>query len=111
MARRSGLRSADGHDDAQARFDALARPFAVGIHELLRALDDPTLPLSKHQAARIREAVSVSLRKLCDVLVPDPCPPEVSVAAAERAAGLGVDLATQTWQTQPKFDSGRVLFH
>ena len=93
------------------RFGDLTRPFARGIHGLLLALEDPALELNKHQAARIREAVSVSLRKVCDVLVPDARHPEVSVAAEQRAASLGVDLRTQTWQTQTKFDPGRILFH
>jgi hypothetical protein len=93
------------------RFGDLTRPFARGIHDLLLALEDPALELNKHQTARVREAVSVSLRKVCDVLVPDARHPEVSVAAAERAAALGVDLRTQTWQTQTKFDPGRVVFH
>jgi hypothetical protein len=93
------------------RFGDLARPFARGIHDLLAALDDPDLDLNAHQAARLREAVSVSIRKVCDVLVPDARHPEVSVAAAEQAAALGVDLRVQTWQTQPKFDPGRAVFH
>lgn len=93
------------------RFGDLTRPFARGIHDLLLALEDPALELNKHQTARLREAVSVSIRKVCDVLVPDARHPEVSVAAAERAAELGVDLTTQTWQTQTKFDPGRMLFH
>lgn len=92
------------------RFGDLTRPFARGIHDLLLALGDPALELNKHQAARVREAVSVSLRKVCDVLVPDARHPEVSVAAAQRAATLGVDLRTQTWQTQPKFDPRRIVF-
>lgn len=93
------------------RFAQLARPFARGIHDLLAALEDPHLDLNPHQAARIREAVSVSIRKLCDVLVPDARHPEVSIAAAEQAAALGVDLRVQTWQTQPRFDPGRAVFH
>lgn len=93
------------------RFADLTRPFARGIHDLLRALEEPALELNKHQSARVREAVSVSIRKVCDVLVPDARHPEVSIAAAEKAAVLGVDLRTQTWQTQTKFDRGRVVFH
>ncbi|HSE10908.1 MAG TPA: hypothetical protein VLB29_19755 [Nocardioidaceae bacterium] len=93
------------------RFGDLTRPFARGIYDLLRALDDPPLQLNKHQSARVREAVSVSIRKVCDVLVPDARHPEVSVAAAERAAELGVNLWVQTWQTQTKFDPGRSVFH
>ena len=93
------------------RFGDLTRPFSRGIHDLLLALADPALQLNDHQTARIREAVSVSIRKVCDVLVPDARHPEVSVAAAERAAELGVDLRVQTWQTQAKFDPGRTVFH
>lgn len=35
----------------------------------------------------------------------------MSVAAAEKAEALGVDLTLQTWQTQPKFDPRRIVFH
>ncbi|WP_329462070.1 hypothetical protein [Streptomyces sp. NBC_01431] len=35
----------------------------------------------------------------------------MSTAAAELAAGLGVDLRRETWHSQPKFDPGRAVFH
>ncbi|WP_129305283.1 hypothetical protein [Streptomyces sp. L2] len=91
------------------RFEYLCRPFAQGLLDKARALAE--LDLNQHQRARLRESVSVDVRKLCDLLVPDARLPEVSTAAAESAAGLGVDLRRETWHSQPKFDPGRARFH
>lgn len=99
------------NDRPSDMFEVLATPFAGGIYDLLQAVADPALPLTKTQRSRMTEAASINLRKCCDVLVPAARAPEVSVGAAARAQALGVDLRQQTWQTQPTFDPGRRIFH
>ncbi|WP_329462071.1 hypothetical protein [Streptomyces sp. NBC_01431] len=50
---------------ATARFEYLCRPFAQGLLDKARALIE--LDLNQHQRARLRESVSVDVRKLCDI--------------------------------------------
>ena len=90
-------------------FRQLVTPFARGLLDKAAALRE--LDLNKHQRARLGESLSTDIRKLCDILVPAARFPEVSKAAAAAAAGIGVDLRTQTWHSQPKFDPQRVVFH
>lgn len=97
----------NGADD----FDVLVQPFAVGIHALFAARTDGSVALTPYQDARVREAISVLVRKACDVIFPAARMPEVSIAAANAAAELGIDLRTETWHSQTKFDKGRLVFH
>lgn len=90
-------------------FAALADIFAIGMLHKGRSLRE--LPLTHGQKARLRESIGVDIRKLCDMAIPAVRRPEISVAAAAAAAALGIDLATETWQSQPRFDPGRAVFH
>ncbi|MCX4458654.1 hypothetical protein OOK58_42865 [Streptomyces sp. NBC_01728] len=91
------------------RFAYICRPFAQGLLDKTRALNE--LEFNKHQRARLRESISVDVRKLCDMLIPDARHPQVSVAAAEQAAAIGVDLRQETWHSQTRFDPKRAVFH
>ncbi|MEV6012732.1 hypothetical protein AB0M29_38865 [Streptomyces sp. NPDC051976] len=91
------------------RFAYVCLPFAQGLFDKSRALKD--FDFNKHQRARLRESISVDVRKLCDMLIPDARYPQVSVAASERAAAIGVDLRQETWHSQTRFDRGRAVFH
>jgi len=73
------------------------------------ALNEPDF--NKQQRARLKESISVDVRKLCDMLIPDARHPQVSVAAAEKAAAIGVDLRHETWHSQSRFDPKRLVFH
>lgn len=90
-------------------FAALADIFAIGMFHKGRSLRE--LPLTHGQKARLRESIGVDVRKFCDMAIPAARRPEISVEAAARAAALGVDLAVETWQSQPRFDPGRTVFH
>ena len=83
-------------------FASLVEPFAAGLLHKCHALLD--LNLNPHQRSRLREAISIDLRKLCDILVPAARPPRVSEAASAVAASMGVDLMTVTWHSQKKVD-------
>ncbi|WP_089107443.1 hypothetical protein [Streptomyces hyaluromycini] len=91
------------------RFAYICRPFAQGLLDKTRALDE--LEFNRHQRARLRESISDDVRKLCDMLVPDARHPQVSVAAAEKATAIGVDLRQETWHSQTRFDPKRAVFH
>lgn len=67
--------------------------------------------LTAKQSSALRKSISTDIRKLCDMLFPAVKPYDISVAAAERAAALQVDLQVQTWDTQTSFDPGRQVFH
>lgn len=69
------------------------------------------LDFNKQQRARLKESISIDVRKLCDMLIPDARHPQVSVAAAEKAAAIHVDLRQETWHSQTKFDPKRLVFH
>lgn len=87
----------------------LCQPFANGLLDKARALD--RLDLTKHQTAGFVTSMSVDIRKLCDITVPTHIRPEVSQSAMDLAEAMGIDLRRQTYQSQPKFDPGRHLFH
>jgi hypothetical protein len=91
------------------RFAYICRPFAQGLLDKTRALNE--LDFNKHQRARLRESISVDVRKLCDMLIPDARHPWVSVAAAEQAVAVEVDLGQETWHSQTRFDPKRAVFH
>ncbi|QSR30775.1 hypothetical protein CFI00_09775 [Nocardioides sp. S5] len=100
---------ASGPDDVEggcnpptAYFASLVEPFAAGLLHKCHALLD--LDLNSHQRSRLREAISIDLRKMCDILVPAARPPRISEAANAIAATMGVDLRTATWHSQKKID-------
>lgn len=93
------------------RFDELVRPFAEGILALSRGRRAESTSLTRFQDARYREAISVLIRKACDVLYPAVLVPEVSETAHAAAQYLGVDLSQETWHSQKRFDPGRTMFH
>lgn len=84
-------------------------PFARSIHAKAMAVHFGAH--SPVQQQRLRESITVDLRKCSDVLSPDLVPAAVSTQAANLAEGLNIDLAKQTWQTQTKFDPTRAVFH
>jgi hypothetical protein len=83
--------------------------FARGLRDKATALED--MALTAKQSAALRKSIFTDIRKLCDMLFPAVRPYGISVAAAEKAAALGVDLQAQTWDTQTSFDPGRQVFH
>jgi hypothetical protein len=95
--------------ETSTRERELITPFATAIYAKATAIHE--LSLTAQQVARFREAIGVDIRKCCDLLMPDPRPALVSVKADGLARELGVDLATQTWHTQRRFDADRSLFH
>jgi hypothetical protein len=82
----------------------LLKPFAQAIRAKAIALR--TLELTPQQRARLKESIGDDIRKATDLLTP-----AVSKAAHGRASRLGIDLCTQGWHGQPKFDAGRKVFH
>lgn len=101
--------SALGELSATPSLAALAAIFAPGILHKGEALR--SLVLTTPQRARVRESIGLDIRKLCDMAVPAVRPPEISLAAAAAASALGVELERETWQSQPRFDPGRRVFH
>ena len=83
--------------------------FARGLRDKATALDG--MALTAKQTAALRKSISTDIRKLCDMVFPAVKPYDISVAAADAAAALGVDLQAQTWDTQTKFDPKRQVFH
>lgn len=83
--------------------------FARGLRDKATALEG--MALTAKQSAALRKSISTDIRKLCDMVFPAVTPYDISVAAAEKAAALEVDLQAQTWDTQPSFDPGRQVFH
>jgi hypothetical protein len=83
---------------------ALLTPFARSIHAKATALRN--LDLSPQHRARLREAISDDIKKCTNFIVP-----ELSTAAAQKAAALGIDLRGKCWHDQHKFDAGRRIFH
>ncbi|GAA0989536.1 hypothetical protein ENKNEFLB_03598 [Nocardioides aquaticus] len=90
-------------------FRSLATPFVRGLADKAQAIK--VSDLTKHQRARLRESMTVDIRKLGDLCVPDARCPMLSEQAARTAEERGIDLREQTWQTQTKFDPGRLIFH
>lgn len=90
-----------------AYFASLVEPFAAGLLHKCRALHE--LGLNAHQRSRLREAISIDLRKLCDILVPAARPPRISEAANAVASSMGVDLRNTTWHSQKKVDGYRTF--
>lgn len=88
-------------------FASLAQPFVTGLLHKCRALAE--VELNPHQRSRLREAISIELRKLCDILVPAARPPRVSESAQSAALELGIDLRTVTWHAQKKVDGYRTF--
>ncbi len=85
-----------------AYFASLVEPFAAGLLHKCHALYE--LDLNAHQRSRLREAISIDLRKLCDILVPAARPPRISETANAIASSMGVDLRNATWHSQKKID-------
>jgi hypothetical protein len=86
-----------------ASLDELRRPFAAAIYAKVVALRQ--LSFVGHQKARLLESLSYDIRKYSDLISP-----EVSIQAKQEADRIGVDLLTQEWRNQPRFDPGRALF-
>lgn len=86
-----------------AYFTYLVSPFIPGLLAKTRALDSQVL--NAHQKSRLREAISIDIRKMCDIVIPAARYPRVSKAAKEKADELGVDLTTLTWHAQKKVDN------
>jgi hypothetical protein len=82
----------------------LLHPFATSIHAKVEALK--TLDLSPSEKARLREAISDDIKKCTNF-----CAPSVSRAAWSRARRLGIDLRSQGWHQQHRFDPKRKVFH
>ena len=93
----------------QLTFDDVARPFAVGLHRLGELSRD--VRLTKAQRARVLEAMSSDIRKLCDIAVPSLIPYDISHKAWGLALHTDVDLRQASWHRQGRFDLGRTRFH
>jgi hypothetical protein len=78
--------------------------FARAISCKVSALND--LDLTPPQRARMLESISDDIKKCTNFIKPD-----VSHAAREEAARLGVDLSSKNWHDQHRFDPGRKTFH
>ena len=86
--------------------DQLLRIFAGSIFAKVRALK--SLELNRKQRTRLRDTITAEIRA-CGLLYPEVA--EVSEAALREAAGRGVNLWAEIWQTQRKFDPDRAVFH
>jgi hypothetical protein len=84
--------------------EQLLLTFAGSISCKVSALND--LSLTPPQRARLLESVSDDIKKCTNFIKP-----EVSRAAREEAARLGVDLFSKNWHDQHRFDPGRKTFH
>jgi hypothetical protein len=93
----------------QDHFQWLCSLFVRGMWDKCRAFAG--VDLNPHQRSRLGEAITADFRKLCDMVFPAARPYRISVAAADLARNMGVDLAVQTWHSQKKFDPGHKLFH
>jgi hypothetical protein len=93
----------------QLSVDACCAIFARGVRDKALALDQ--LDLTKAQSSVLRKSIAVDVRKLCDMVFPTVRAYEISAEAAAAASARHVDLQTQTWDTQPRFDPGRKIFH
>jgi hypothetical protein len=87
-----------------ATIEELRQVFAESVFAKASALR--RLNLTSVQRARLRESVSVDIRKYTDLLAP-----EVSIGAKREAERIRVDLHAQSWHDQPRFDDGRTIFH
>ena len=77
-----------------ATIEEMCQTFAESIFVKTTALR--RLRLTAIQRQRLREAVSVDIRKYTDLLAP-----EASIAAKREAERISVDLSTKSWQDQP----------
>jgi hypothetical protein len=89
---------------AMATIDQLFSVFARAISCKVSALND--LDLTPPQRTRVLESISDDIKKCTNFVKP-----EVSGAAREEAARLGVDLFSRNWHDQHRFDPGRRTFH
>jgi hypothetical protein len=89
--------------------DRLLDLFAASIFSKARAL--AFVGLGPNQRKRVRKAITDDIRAAIGLIFPDVLPAEVSKAAHQEAQQIGVDLSTQAWVDQPKFDPGRTKFH
>jgi len=83
--------------------EELQGAFSVAIFSMVNSINK--LQLTPKQHRRILEAISDDIRKYSDSLIP-----EISIGAKCESDRLGIDLETQGWHEQPKFDPGRRLF-
>lgn len=87
-----------------ATSDELLWIFASSIS--CKASAPADLDLTPPQRARVLEAISDDIKKCTNFVKP-----EVSQAAREEAARIGVDLFSRNWHDQHRFDPGRKTFH
>jgi hypothetical protein len=92
-----------------AVIDQLLRLFARSIFAKAGALK--ALDLTLNQRRRLRWSITVEIRACGGLLYPEILTPEVSKAALEEAARMGVRICAHTWNSQSSFDAGRKVFH
>lgn len=77
--------------------------FAESIY--VKVLLIKNLELTKKESARINESISEDIKKYTDLITPGK-----SKNADERARIIGIELCSQSWHDQPKFDNKRQIF-
>lgn len=87
-----------------SRLVQLLHPFAQSIFAKAQALQD--LSPTRFERSRIQESISDDIKKCSNFTER-----EVSERAREVADRIGVDLFSQSWHDQHKFDRGRAIFH
>jgi hypothetical protein len=81
----------------------IQKAFAKSIY--LKVMLIKKLELTKKENSRVIESISDDIKKYSDLNVPGS-----SKNASLKAQEIGIELSTQSWHDQPKFDHSRKIF-